>query len=128
VVTELAASAAATYSVDLTIDVSFLGDVTGQVDRLAELDPGQQGGDASLLRATGHRAALRHGADALRPPIQALDEALAQTAPVTTSTAVALATYFSAAIRTIVTTSAADPAAIAIAPATASASDTTDAV
>jgi len=53
---------------------------------------------------------------------------LAQTAPVTTATAVELATYFEAAIRTIVTTSAVHPAALAIAPATASASDTTGAV
>jgi len=91
-------------------------------------DRGQHEVDASLVRATDHMASLRHGVDALRPPIQALDEALAQAAPVTTATAVELATYFEAAIRTTVTTSAADPAAIAIAPATASASDTTGAV
>jgi len=74
-------------------------------------DPGRahEEVDASLVRATDHMANLSHGADALRPPIQALDEALAQAAPVTTSIAVALATHFEAAIRATVTTSAVEP-------------------
>jgi hypothetical protein len=61
----------------------------------------QQTVDTSLARATDHMAGLSHRADALRPPIQALDEALARAAPVTTAFVVALATQFEAAIRTL---------------------------
>jgi hypothetical protein len=39
VVVDLASSVATKYSVGLSIDVSFLSDLAGQIDRLAALDP-----------------------------------------------------------------------------------------
>ncbi|MGD2064720.1 MAG: hypothetical protein PVF51_14225 [Nitrospirota bacterium] len=39
VIVDLASSVAAEYTVDLSIDVSFLSDLTGQMDRLAALKP-----------------------------------------------------------------------------------------
>jgi len=82
----------------------------------------QQAVDASLVRATDQMARLHHGADALRPPIQALDEALTQAAPVTAAIAVELTTQFEAAIRATVTTGAVEPPATA--PAEPSPSET----
>jgi len=93
--------------------------------RADDHDRGQHDVDASLVRATDHMAGLRDGADVLRPPIQALDEALAQGGPATTTIAVEVATHFEEAIRATVTTGDLEPAAITIPPAAENPSEAT---